>query len=505
MDTAGTAAESTDPFSSSVKLPIVPSCRRSERLSQEAVKTKHLRRIGELFWDTDKRYQQDEEEHASETMKQKQPSCGYKSIGRLKLKKIHDSPHIYTVENFLTESELFYLGSQIEMAERNGCFKTSVVDAPTTSLVVVHPKKSKKVQKPNPGDRLAVLWEIHGENECETDCNYPLERHNGDKELMPWGATVLKKPQKAVFSITKNTPGITQMDHQIFQHLNNLTVYTLEYDIYEEAGYGHHTYCDVAFLSDRLLYDITSQEILKYIVTSSSNNNGSSLSSSANQILLSPDYDEDGLSAYLYTSNNHKNASFQTSQRTSKFIHFSKAHHTKIISIERRAAELLGVPTDCIEPLQLVRYQQGEYFQPHHDLGTLYDDGTVELPPSSFLFPPRRLVTIFVYINDVPEGCGGATKFPLLSEQDVLKSHLKDGGTLQIQPKRGMALLFCNIDRLGFPEPSTVHSGEPLISLSAYSKAGKRSKVESIPRETSPIHEESKTIKYGINIWACER
>jgi RNase P/RNase MRP subunit POP5 len=57
-------------------------------------------------------------------------------------------------------------------------------------------------------------------------------------------------------------------------------------------------YCDVAFLSDRLLYDITSQEILKYFVTSSSNNNGSSLSSSANQILRSPDYDEDGLSAY---------------------------------------------------------------------------------------------------------------------------------------------------------------------------------------------------------------
>jgi prolyl 4-hydroxylase len=253
------------------------------------------------------------------------------------------------------------------------------------------------------------------------------------------------------------------------------------------------------------LYDITSQEILKYIVTSSSNNTGSNLSSSAEHILLSPDYDEDGLSAYLYTSNNHKNTSFQTSQRTSKFIHFSKAHHKKIISIERRAAELLGVPTDCIEPLQLVRYQQGEYFQPHHDLGTLYDDGTVELPPSSFLSPPRRLVTIFVYINDVPAGCGGATKFPLLSEQDALKSDLKDGGTLQIQPKRGMALLFCNIDRLGFPEPSTVHSGEPLISLSAYSKARKRSKVESIPRETSPINEDSKTIKYGINIWACER
>lgn len=506
MDTAG--AEPTDPFFSSVKSPTAPSCRRSERLSQEAVRTKHLRRIGELFWDTDKRYcQQDEERHSSESMNDPcSIICGYKSIGRLKLKKIHDSPHIYTIENFLTESELVYLGSQIELAERNGCFKASVVDVPTASHLVDHPKKSKEIQEPNPGDRLAVLWEIHGgENECETDCNSSLERHNVENELLPWGATVLKKPQKAVFNITKNTPGITQLDRHMFQHLSNLTVFTLEYDIYEEAGYSNHTYCDVAFLSDRLLYDITSQEILKYIVTSSCSTTGSNQSSDAKHILLSPDYDEDGLSAYLYNSKNNKNISVQTTQRTSKVIHFNKAHHKKIISIERRAAELLSVPTDCIEPLQLVRYQQGEYFQPHHDLGTLYDDGTVELPPSSFLFPPRRLVTIFVYINDVPEGCGGATKFPLLLDQDTLKSHPNDGGTLQIQPKRGMALLFCNIDRLGFPEPSTVHSGEPLISIPAYAKASKRSKVENITRETSTLDETSKAIKYGINVWACER
>lgn len=490
--------------------------RRSERF-KEAVRTKHLRRLSELFWDTDERY-------CSTDGETKKPIGCYnntenKSFGRLKLKQIHDSPHIYTIENFLTESELIYLESQIEAAERNGCFKASVVDAPTTTLSVVHNSKErgkKKFQEPKPGDRLAVLWEVDGDDIDDGDRNdeeYHLDT-NTAKELKPWGATVLKKPTanncgNAVFTIMKDTPGITSIDYEIFHHLNHFTVYTLEYDIYREAGYDEHTYCDVVFLSDRLLYDTTSQEILKYtticnnVSKNTSNHVDGGKSSAPEQCLLFTDYDEDGISSDMNFPN--KQISFQTPQRTSTFIHFSKSHHNKVISMERRAAELLGMPTDCIEPIQLVRYQLGDFFQAHHDLGTLYDDGTVELPPSSFLFPPRRLVTIFVYVNDVPQGCGGATKFPLLFERNTRKRASKTANTLQVHPKRGMAVLFCNIDRSGKPEPLTVHSGEPLVSLPSYSTTSKRTRTEKKSCTESAINRDSKIIKYGLNIWACER
>jgi hypothetical protein len=51
-----------------------------------------------------------------------------------------------------------------------------------------------------------------------------------------------------------------------------------------------------------------------------------------------------------------------------------------------------------VEPLQIVSYTKGQYFRVHHDAGTLDEDtGTVEV------VLPRRVITIFVYINTVPE------------------------------------------------------------------------------------------------------
>ena len=58
--------------------------------------------------------------------------------------------------------------------------------------------------------------------------------------------------------------------------------------------------------------------------------------------------------------------------------------------------------------LQVVRYQPGQYFGEHHDMGTLEDDDTV------VAHPPRRLITLFVYLNEVPKQAGGATAFPKL-------------------------------------------------------------------------------------------
>lgn len=172
----------------------------------------------------------------------------------------------------------------------------------------------------------------------------------------------------------------------------------------------------------------------------------------------------------------------RTKHRTSTFMFFTKAQDSKISSIEKRSADLLGLRVDCIEGIQVVRYRCGEFFSHHHDLGTLCN-GKVQLPPKSAILPPRRIVTIFVYLNDIPKGCGGSTRFPLLRPMlSPSQQPLQLMKKLDVNPKRGMALLFCNINRDGIPEQLTVHSGQKLLQNK----------------------KNQNCVKYGLNIWACE-
>jgi hypothetical protein len=187
-------------------------------------------------------------------------------------------------------------------------------------------------------------------------------------------------------------------------------------------------------------------------------------------------------------------------QRTSKFIHFTKQSDSTITSIEQRACEMLSIPNDNIEPLQLVKYQTGQYFNVHHDLGILYDDGSVELPQrlNACLSPPRRIVTILVYLNDVKIDNGGSTKFPLLKQTMQYHQHgheqnKNDSGNecLEIYPKKGMAVVWCNITKEGLPDTRVVHSGEALVS-------------RSLGGAGDAIVHDKEIVKYALNIWACE-
>ena len=82
------------------------------------------------------------------------------------------------------------------------------------------------------------------------------------------------------------------------------------------------------------------------------------------------------------------------SQRTSTFIHFSKLSDSRIALIENRAAELMCLPNHSIEPLQLVRHEKGQYFRDHHDLGVLYEDGSVvpNINPLKILYSIHSIV-----------------------------------------------------------------------------------------------------------------
>lgn len=73
----------------------------------------------------------------------------------------------------------------------------------------------------------------------------------------------------------------------------------------------------------------------------------------------------------------------------------------------------------------------------------------------------QRLVTVFVYLNDMVGG--ECTHFPKLN--------------LRSKPRKGCALLWYNLDGTGAPDELTLHGGEPVTQGQ----------------------------KWGMNIWLRER
>jgi hypothetical protein len=143
--------------------------------------------------------------------------------------------------------------------------------------------------------------------------------------------------------------------------------------------------------------------------------------------------------------------------RTSTFFHLSKSQDGDCTRLEQRAADLVGMSVNNVEPMQIVSYTSDQKFDLHHDAGTLEEDGSVTM------VLPRRLITFFVYLNDIPEG-QGETEFPLIG--------------LKVTPKRGCAVLFCNVNETGEGEPKVVH-------------------------KANPVHKG--LFKYGVNLWVDEK
>jgi len=150
-----------------------------------------------------------------------------------------------------------------------------------------------------------------------------------------------------------------------------------------------------------------------------------------------------------------------SSHRTSAFVYLKKFGDPKVRAIERRAADLVGLPTENVEPLQVVRYKEGQYFGLHHDCGELLDDGIVIGSESG---AGSRLVTFFVYLNTVDVKNGGTTFFP----------KLRSGKGLHVRPQRGSAVLWSNLLEDGEVDPRVIHEALP-------TKNGQR--------------------KFGMNIW----
>jgi prolyl 4-hydroxylase len=107
--------------------------------------------------------------------------------------------------------------------------------------------------------------------------------------------------------------------------------------------------------------------------------------------------------------------------------------------VDRRIADLLGLPLDASEPIQGQRYAPGQEFKPHTD--------TFEPGGYDFLLHTaqrgQRTWTAMIYLNQ-PED-GGATRFRTIGKT--------------IQPEPGKLLAWNNLLPDGRPNPATLHQG----------------------------------------------
>ena len=118
-----------------------------------------------------------------------------------------------------------------------------------------------------------------------------------------------------------------------------------------------------------------------------------------------------------------------------------------------RIEAITNIPETNSEHLQLLKYEVGQYYRQHHDFISIDNKRQ----------PGVRILTVFLYLNDVE--AGGGTNFPFLN--------------LTVMPKRGRVLIW----------PSVLDSHPTRID--------RRTEHQALPVE--------KGIKYGANAWLHQR
>jgi prolyl 4-hydroxylase len=108
--------------------------------------------------------------------------------------------------------------------------------------------------------------------------------------------------------------------------------------------------------------------------------------------------------------------------------------------IEEKIIREIDLYNNNYEPSQIQYYQVGNSFKPHWDYFHS-DHGKYYLNNGG-----QRTWTFMIYLNDVEKG--GETNFTNINET--------------IHPKKGTAVIWCNLDENGNPDKNTMHQGLPI-------------------------------------------
>lgn len=130
--------------------------------------------------------------------------------------------------------------------------------------------------------------------------------------------------------------------------------------------------------------------------------------------------------------------------RTSSGTHFARGENALIQRIERRISELVQVPVERGEPLQILHYQPGGEYRPHYDYFDPAQPGNEQVLKEG----GQRIATLIMYLNDVE--AGGSTVFPEVG--------------LDVLPRRGNAVYFAYTSERGELDARSLHGGSPVAA-----------------------------------------
>jgi len=160
--------------------------------------------------------------------------------------------------------------------------------------------------------------------------------------------------------------------------------------------------------------------------------------------------------------------------RTSKqaWLHNQQAGSVK--RLDGRTANLTRVPASHNEAVQVLRYDEGNYYHGHMDWAELelYRDQR-ELWLSHHYGHNDRLATLFWYLNDVPDGGEtiflkhGQTICPTYEQRNCPGAPEPDmtscsKGGLKVRPTRGTVILWYNYHPSGRGDRNALHMGCPV-------------------------------------------
>lgn len=129
------------------------------------------------------------------------------------------------------------------------------------------------------------------------------------------------------------------------------------------------------------------------------------------------------------TNDESKDLKNKSSKNRTSFSCMLKTAHTPMVkNIELRIARIAEMDVDYLERLNMVRYAPGQFFNKHHD----------------GRFRPK---TVFIYLNDLPDGDGGETYFPELG--------------VKFTPRKGCAIMWANTLSHQHEDLRMVHQGLP--------------------------------------------
>ena len=132
----------------------------------------------------------------------------------------------------------------------------------------------------------------------------------------------------------------------------------------------------------------------------------------------------------------------QDDGRSSSGMAFSRGENSLLQKLESRIAALLRWPLDHGEAIQVLRYQVGQEYRPHHD----YVDPSKAGAAPFLARGGQRVGSLVMYLNTPARG--GGTNFP--------------DAKLEIAAHKGNAVFFS----YGRPDPTTgtLHGGMPVLA-----------------------------------------